>query len=282
MAPFSDAGSPKTYNWRGSAVVAQPPQSKRPATSGPRLREALVQAGAPGSARKAVVPLSGELNLGQAVRLHAQVTRVEREFEGTLATARRGTPRGGAPPKPFLQWTPPPHGAVDEELPNGPPEVDPVSMAPFMTDFVREWKLSFSAERASYRSFVLLMEVKLRQGLLVTARLGLPNPYRTALVCECLERLSAVFGRYDACLRVLRGELLRAVYVEYTPAPEGASGGLDLHLSRTPYFARCAELQAQLEELQATFKLYKEQQDENTRQRLAWDKLIHRIERASC
>ena len=243
-----------------------------------------------------------EPGFGAAVKIGLHADRLQREFENTLVQARRPQPSPSSSrsprarpatassfgtdsglrrtPRPFLEYTPPPHGAVDEELPNAPPSVDADAMAPFMTDFVAEWRLGFSAEQTAYKSFVLYMEVKLRQGLLVTARLGLPNPYRTAIVCECLERLSGVFGRYDACLRVLRGELLRAVYLEYEPTRPGETVGFDTHMRRTPYFARCAELEAELEETKVAFRQHKEQTEENMKQRAAWDKLINRIERA--
>ena len=66
------------------------------------------------------------------------------------------------------------------------------SEAPFMTDFVAEWRLGFSAEQASYRSFVVLMEVKLRQGLLVTA----PSAWRKVVTASVsafrIRRLAAL------------------------------------------------------------------------------------------
>ena len=88
-------------------------------------------------------------------------------------------------------------GAVDGALPNSM-DNDDASLEPFMRDFVQEWRASFDREKASYKSFVVFMEMKLRQGLLVTSRLGLPNNFRTAVVCDCVERLSAVFGRSAA------------------------------------------------------------------------------------
>ena len=148
--------------------------------------------------------------LADALQLKAQLAVVEREFEGVLAQASAGGERrkfrpssaspgrrSRSPPRPFTSFTPPAHGAVDGALPNSM-DNDDASLEPFMRDFVQEWRASFDREKASYKSFVVFMEMKLRQGLLVTSRLGLPNNFRTAVVCDCVERLSAVFGRSAA------------------------------------------------------------------------------------
>ena len=115
--------------------------------------------------------------LADALQLKAQLAVVEREFEGVLAQASAGGERrkfrpssaspgrrSRSPPRPFTSFTPPAHGAVDGALPNSA-DSDDASLEPFMRDFVQEWRASFDREKASYKSFVVFMEMKLRQGL---------------------------------------------------------------------------------------------------------------------
>ena len=64
---------------------------------------------------------------------------------------------------------------------------------------------------------------KLRQALVVTSKLGLPNPIRTAAVCSCFDRVASLFHRYEGLLRTLRGELLRSIYVDYRPGAVNVS-----------------------------------------------------------
>ena len=142
--------------------------------------------------------------LADALQLKAQLAVVEREFEGVLAQASAGGERrkfrpssaspgrrSRSPPRPFTSFTPPAHGAVDGALPNSA-DNDDASLEPFMRDFVQEWRASFDREKASYKSFVVFMEMKLRQGLLVTSRLGLPNNFRTAVVCDCVSGVGSM------------------------------------------------------------------------------------------
>ena len=92
-----------------------------------------------------------------------------------------------------------PRGAIDDTLPNRPAaaglEASDAGLDPFVQDWLEEWRTGWEHEQTSYKSFVVFLEMKLRQAMLVTAKLGLPNPHRTAVVCDCFERMSEVFGR---------------------------------------------------------------------------------------
>ena len=115
--------------------------------------------------------------------LAAQVCLIERELavvqkRSAPPSSPRGLPRqlrqAGGTPIPSHVWGKPP-ASIDEAAPNGAAPYDPSSLEPFLADFVAEWQEGFEHDRSSYRSESLFLETKLRQALLLTVRLGLPN-----------------------------------------------------------------------------------------------------------
>ena len=100
---------------------------------------------------------------------------------------------------------------------------------------LQEWLRTYDAEQNQYTSVTVFAEMKLRQALVVTSRLGLPNPIRTAAVCSCFDRVASLFHRYEGLLRTLRGELLRSIYVDYRPGAV-TGGGAQAYSMCTPYF----------------------------------------------
>ena len=124
---------------------------------------------------------------------------------------------------------------------------------------LHEWLRSFDAERNDYASVSVFAETKIRQALVVTGGIGLPNAFRTAAVCSCFDSVANLFHRYEELLGTLRGELLRAIYVDYAPgtasAATAAGGGAVAYSTLTPYFEelrrerrRSAELQMQVDQ----------------------------------
>ena len=127
-----------------------------------------------------------------------------------------------------------------------------------VTHTLHEWLRSFDAERNDYASVSVFAETKIRQALVVTGGIGLPNAFRTAAVCSCFDSVASLFHRYEELLGTLRGELLRAIYVDYAPgtgSAAAAGGGAVAYSSLTPYFEelrrerrRSAELQMQVDQ----------------------------------
>ena len=70
--------------------------------------------------------------------------------------------------------------------------------------------------------------------------------FRTACVGECLNRLPAMAGKFGDVLRLLRQELLRAVYVDYEQlARSGRPVDAQTLLGRPTFFAECEALRRQ-------------------------------------
>lgn len=111
------------------------------------------------------------------------------------------------------------------------------------------WLSEFGAQKAAnFGSGVLFIEMQLRQALAATAAAnGQPDAFRTACVCECLSRLPEVAGGFSTVLGLLRQELLRAVYVDYSELSRlGRAIDAQQLLGRPTFFSQCDDLRGQV------------------------------------
>ena len=123
---------------------------------------------------------------------------------------------------------------------------------------LQEWLRTYDAEQNQYTSVTVFAEMKLRQALVVTSKLGLPNPIRTAAVCSCFDRVASLFHRYEGLLRTLRGELLRSIYVDYRPGAV-IGGGAQAYSMCTPYFEELRKEKRKTAELRGLIKEWGEE-----------------------
>ena len=123
---------------------------------------------------------------------------------------------------------------------------------------LQEWLRTYDAEQNQYSSVTVFAEMKLRQALVVTSKLGLPNPIRTAAVCSCFDRVASLFHRYEGLLRTLRGELLRSIYVDYRPGAV-IGGGAQAYSMCTPYFEELRKEKRKTAELRGLIKEWGEE-----------------------
>ena len=77
--------------------------------------------------------------------------------------------------------------------------------------------------------------MRLRQALSCSAALGVPNPFRCAIVCDAWERVAPMTGRFEGVMNLLWHELLRCVFTDYVPAMAGT--GARAYAERIPYFS---------------------------------------------
>lgn len=112
------------------------------------------------------------------------------------------------------------------------------------------WMKTFG-ERKDFGSGIVFLEMQLRQALAATSSSGDPDAFRTACVCECLQRLPEVAGPSAAVLTLLRQELMRAVYLDYQPFGKGRHA-IDAQalLARKTYFTECVELRMRVKALE--------------------------------
>ena len=121
-----------------------------------------------------------------------------------------------------------------------------------MRHTLQEWLRTYDAEQNQYASVTVFAEMKLRQAVLVTQRLGVPNDIRLAAVCSCFDRVASLFHRYEGLLRTLRGEMLRAIYVDYRP--NVVMSGAQAYTMCTPYFEELRRERRKTAELQLLIK----------------------------
>ena len=145
-----------------------------------------------------------------------------------------------------------------------------------------EWLQSFELEERGYASAAVYTELKLRQALVVTSQLPLPNAFRTAAVCACFDRLASQLPRYDGMLGILRHEMLRSIYVNYSHetlaqssghSPAKASGGREQpvpipavsasgYSTGKTYFDELARERRRSDEFEALIALWERERDE--------------------
>ena len=146
---------------------------------------------------------------------------------------------------------------------------------------LQEWLRTYDAEQNQYASVTVFAEMKLRQALVVTAKLGLPNAIRTAAVCSCFDLVASLFHRYEGLLRTLRGEMLRAIYVDFRPGVVG--GGAQAYSMCTTYFEELRKEKRKTAELQLTIKQWGDERFSSLKQvddrRKSLDAIIEQLKR---
>ncbi|KAL3892941.1 MAG: hypothetical protein SGPRY_014632, partial [Prymnesium sp.] len=84
------------------------------------------------------------------------------------------------------------------------------SIHPVMRAALTQWLQETKEEAQLFTSAALHIEFKLRRAVQATAGLAVPNDFRTAVVCDCLDHLSSQLGGYSSIMQILRHELLQA------------------------------------------------------------------------
>lgn len=78
------------------------------------------------------------------------------------------------------------------------------------------WMAAFAADEEAFASKAVFVEMRLRQALSSSVALGVPNTFRTAVVCDAFERVAPMTGRYEGVLVLIWKELVRAIFMDYS------------------------------------------------------------------
>ncbi len=71
--------------------------------------------------------------------------------------------------------------------------------------------------------------------------------------------------------------MLRSIYVEYSPT----LGGVEHLMNATPYYAKCKQLQAELDDLKATFASWRAEKEAANKQKEVWEGVLRKVQTAS-
>ena len=71
--------------------------------------------------------------------------------------------------------------------------------------------------------------------------------------------------------------MLRSIYVEYSPT----LGGVEHLMNATPYYAKCKKLQAELDDLKATFASWRAEKEAANKQKEVWEGVLRKVQTAS-
>ena len=74
--------------------------------------------------------------------------------------------------------------------------------------------------------------MRLRQALSSSVTLGVPNVFRTAVVCDAFERVAPMTGRYEGVLVLCWKELIQSLY--YDASPDLPGSGAKVSPARSP------------------------------------------------
>ena len=85
--------------------------------------------------------------------------------------------------------------------------------------------------------------MRLRQALASSVHLGVPNTFRTAVVCDAFERVAPMTGRYEGVLVLIWRELIRSLFMDFTPELPGSGAKV---YERTPYYLEAKRLREQV------------------------------------
>ena len=99
---------------------------------------------------------------------------------------------------------------------------------------LRHWLDSFEVEASAFKSKALLVEMRLRQALQSSRQLGVPNAFRTAIVCDAYERVAPFTGRLEGMLGLVWRELAQSIYSDYTERLPGS--GAQAYAERRPWY----------------------------------------------
>ena len=99
--------------------------------------------------------------------------------------------------------------------------------------------------------------MRLRQALSSSVALGVPNVFRTAVVCDAFERVAPMTGRYEGVLVLCWRELVQSIFDDFSPELPGS--GAKVYAERTPFFQEARRLRELNEELAKTMRRMKAQ-----------------------
>lgn len=68
-------------------------------------------------------------------------------------------------------------------------EVEPAATASAMRAVLSQWMESYNEDEEAFASKAVFIEMRLRQALACSARIGVPNQFRCAIVCDAWERV---------------------------------------------------------------------------------------------
>ena len=121
------------------------------------------------------------------------------------------------------------------------------------------WMDAFAADEEAFASRAVFVEMRLRQALSSSVQLGVPNVFRTAVVCDAFERVAPMTGRYEGVLKLCWRELIQSLYHDYTHELPGA--GAKVYAERTPFFVEVKRLKTLTDEQAKTMLRMKAQRD---------------------
>lgn len=84
-------------------------------------------------------------------------------------------------------------------------------------DWLQQWRSDYETEAKSFNSLELFCQVKMLEILNSEAlnAVGDPNQFKTAVVCDMLERLCTISGSLEPLFSRIKLELMRSIYVEF-------------------------------------------------------------------
>ena len=121
------------------------------------------------------------------------------------------------------------------------------------------WMDAFAADEEAFASKAVFVEMRLRQALSSSVQLGVPNTFRTAVVCDAFERVAPLTGRYEGVLVLIWKELVRAIFFDYTAELPGS--GARVYAERTPFFLEAKRLRELTKQQTKTMRRMKAQRD---------------------
>ena len=102
--------------------------------------------------------------------------------------------------------------------------------------------------------------MRLRQALASSAKLGVPNTFRCAIVCDAFERVAPLTGRFESVLGLIWRELIRTIFSDYTHELPGS--GARVYAERVPYFLEAKRMREHLEKQERMMQRMRTQQEE--------------------
>ena len=232
-----------------TSSISGVPSSARPASAGACTAAMFSAKGAPSSAR----PASARTGFSD----RSSITGVPSSTRPSSAApaSRRGLEAPGASVA-FAAKAPRRTGLADVD----DDKAEPVNTTAAMRAVLSEWMASYSEDEMAFASKAVFIEMRLRQALACSASIGIPNQFRCAIVCDAWERVVPFTGRLESMLKLLWSELLRCLFVDYTPNMVGA--GAKAYAARTPFFVEAQRLRRVEEAAAVKMRAWEKQREQ--------------------
>lgn len=121
---------------------------------------------------------------------------------------------------------------------------DPTAADAKLSDWFGKWLASYELEQSAFRSTQLYGDIKMCETLNSSSlqRLGTPNRFRTAVVCDMFQRIMPIFGRYKGLMTHIRHEMMVSIY------PDMNASDVNV-FDMVPFFAGNAALIQEVQDL---------------------------------